>query len=75
MDSLNADGAWPDTSLLSRRCWVVQAEWFWLSVQKESCAKEEEYVAQIVSVFNFVVNALINNIFVLFRHHFLIRHI
>ncbi|XP_065349665.1 protein ECT2 [Cloeon dipterum] len=38
------EGTLPDINVLQGYCNVVRAEWFWLSVQKESCADEAQYV-------------------------------
>ncbi|XP_059478644.1 protein ECT2 [Neocloeon triangulifer] len=40
------EGTVPDINELQGHCNVVKAEWFWLSVQKESCVDEAEYILE-----------------------------
>lgn len=35
---------------VTSRTWVVKAEWFWTSVQKEACLIEKEYLLDDVSI-------------------------
>ncbi|KAF4533316.1 hypothetical protein B566_EDAN004437 [Ephemera danica] len=44
VDSMSTEGVGPDSALLPPHCHVVKAEWFWLSVQKESCADEAKHI-------------------------------
>lgn len=46
---MGPESSTPDLSQLTSHCYVVTAEWFWLSVQKETCADEAEYLLEQVS--------------------------